>query len=155
VLYLDSSALIKVYLKEIGSEAVIARAISSDEVLCTSVLAFAEVLGAFARRYREQLLTSLEFVNVRELFQRDWSMLLNVIELNIKTMAALPKLMEEYPLKSADAIHLSTAIWLNRTMQSEMSSRVKDVLEFGVADRILAKIAGDCGLRIFNPEEQN
>jgi predicted nucleic acid-binding protein len=78
---------------------------------------------------------------------------LNVVELNLQTMAALPKLVERFPLKPADAIHLSTAIWLNGTMHSEDSPHVKEILEFGVADRDLAEIAGKCGLRVFNPED--
>jgi predicted nucleic acid-binding protein len=154
MLYLDSSALVKVYFKEIGTEAVIARAIDLDEEVCTSVLTFAEVQSALARRYRERLLTSQELAKGRESFERDWSILLNVVELNLQTMAALPNLVEQFRLKAADAIHLSTAIWLNRMMQSEDSPRVKEVLEFGVADRDLADIAGQCGLRIFNPEDQ-
>jgi predicted nucleic acid-binding protein len=60
MLYLDSSALVKVYFKEIGTEAVIARAIDPNQEVCTSVLTFAEVQSALARRHRERLLTSQE-----------------------------------------------------------------------------------------------
>lgn len=154
MLYLDSSALVKVYFKEIGTEAVIARAIDPDQEVSTSVLTFAEVHSALARRHRERLLTSQELVKGRELFLSDWSTLLNVVELNLQTMAALPKLVEQFPLKAADAVHLSTAIWLNGTIRSHLSPHVKEVLEFGVADRDLAEIAGKCGLRVFNPEDQ-
>jgi uncharacterized protein len=153
MLYLDSSALVKVYFKEIGTEAVIARAIDPDQEVCTSVLTFAEVQSALARRHRERLITSQELAQGRELFERDWSILLNVIELNLETLAALPKLVEQFPLKAADAVHLSTAIWLNGWIRSEVAPQVGKVLEFGVADRDLAAIAGKCGLRIFNPED--
>jgi predicted nucleic acid-binding protein len=155
MLYLDSSALVKVYFNEVGTKAVIARTKDPEQGVCTSVLAFAEVQSALARRYRERLLTLKELAKGRELLKRDWFNLLNVIELNLETMAALPNLVERFPIKAADAIHLSTAIWLNRTIQSENLLYEGKVLEFGVADRDLANIAKNCGLLIFNPEDQD
>ncbi len=155
MLYLDSSALVKVYFKEIGTEEVIARATKPTEEICTSMLTFAEVHSALARRHRERLMTSQELVESRKLFELDWTNLLSVFELNLQTMAALPNLVEKFRLRAGDAIHLSTALWLKNTIQSEVAPNVKDVLEFGVADRNLAEIAGKCGLRVFNPENRD
>ena len=73
MLYLDSSALVKVYFKEIGTEAVIARATNPNEEVCTSMLTFAEVHSALARRHRERLMTSQELVESRKLFELDWT----------------------------------------------------------------------------------
>ena len=155
MLYLDSSALVKVYFKEIGTDAVIARATNPNEEICTSVLTFAEVHSALARRHCERLLSSQELVECRKLFELDWTNLLSVFELNLQTMAALPNLVEKFRLRAGDAIHLSTALWLKDTIRSEVAPNVKDLLEFGVADRNLGEIAGKCGLRVFNPENQD
>ena len=155
MLYLDSSALVKRYFKEKGSNAVITRAAELNQEIFTSVLSFAEVQSAIARKHREKQITSQEFIRLREAFESDWTILFTSIELNLQTMGTLPKLMELYPLKAGDAIQLSTAIWLNEGIQSDVSPRAKEVLEFGVADRVLANFAGKCGLRVFNPEDEN
>jgi len=155
VLYLDSSALVKRYFKEKGSNAVITRAAELNQEIFTSVLSFAEVQSAIARKHREKQITSQEFIRLREAFESDWTILFTSIELNLQTMGTLPKLMELYPLKAGDAIQLSTAIWLNEGIQSDVSPRAKEILEFGVADRRLCLIAHKCGLRVFNPEDEN
>ena len=112
MLYLDSSALVKVYFKEKGSEAVIARAArpgSGNLYVCAQ---FCRGSIRDGSQHRERLLTSQELTKAPRTFESDWSILLNVVELDLQTMAALPKLVEQYPLKAADAIQLSTAIWL-------------------------------------------
>ena len=69
-------------------------------------------------------------------------------------MAALPELVQEYPVKAADAIQLSTAIWLKNNIERKRRYSGKSkMLEFGVSDQILADSARKCGLVVFNPEE--
>jgi predicted nucleic acid-binding protein len=155
MLYLDSSAIVKRYFKEKGSNAVITRAAEPNQETFTSVLSFAEVQSTIARKYREKQITSQEFTRLRETFESDWTTLFTLIECNLETMGRLPKLVELYPLKAGDAIQLSTAMWLNEGIQSDVSPRAKEVLEFAVADRALATIADKCGLRVFNPEDEN
>jgi len=63
VLYLDSSALIKRYQNEQGTEALNARLRQEARDLrsvFTSVLTYAEIHAAFARRAREKLLSAEE-----------------------------------------------------------------------------------------------
>jgi predicted nucleic acid-binding protein len=155
MLYLDSSAIVKRYFKEKGSNAVITRAAELNQAIFTSVLSFAEVQSTIARKHRERQITSQEFTRLRETFESDWTILFTAIECDLETMGRLPKLVELYALKAGDAIQLSTAIWLNEGIQSDVSPRAKEVLEFGVADRALATIADKCGLRVFNPEDEN
>jgi predicted nucleic acid-binding protein len=155
MLYLDSSAIVKRYFKEKGSNAVITRAAKPNQETFTSVLSFAEVQSTIARKHREKQITSQEFTRLRETFESDWTILFTAIDCDLETMGRLPQLVELYPLKAGDAIQLSTAIWLNEGIQSDVSPRAKEVLEFGVADRALAAIADKCGLRVFNPEDEN
>jgi len=70
-------------------------------------------------------------------------------------MSALPRLVEQYELRAGDAIQLSTAFWLKDTSRLRRRRDLpEETLEFGVADRRLAKVAQDCGFKVFNPEDE-
>ncbi|HVT17945.1 MAG TPA: type II toxin-antitoxin system VapC family toxin [Thermoanaerobaculia bacterium] len=60
ILFLDTSALVKLYIAEPGSERMRAAAARAEPV-AVSVLAFAEIHATFARRRREELLQATEF----------------------------------------------------------------------------------------------
>jgi predicted nucleic acid-binding protein len=155
MLFLDTSVFVKVYFKEAGSDAIIARFTAPNQVLAASVLSFAEVQAAIARKYREKQISSVELTRLRESFGRDWEIFVNAVELNQQTMAALPGLVEHFPLKAADAIQLSAALWLKDSMDAGKYSGAGNVLEFGVSDQILAESARRCGLVVFNPEDKD
>ena len=155
MLYLDSSALIKCYLEETGSDALIARVTQPGQTIFTSILSFAEVHGAMARKHRENHLNSSELAQLRDALARDWAFIFNIVDLNLQTMKEIPNLAERYPLKAGDAIHLSAAMWINQAFQSEAGIQDRAPLEFCVADRELAKIAMKCLLQVYNPEEGN
>jgi predicted nucleic acid-binding protein len=154
MLFLDTSVFVKVYFKEAGSDAIIARFTAPNRVLAASVLSFAEVHAAIARKYREKQISSVELTRLRESFGRDWEILVNAVELSQQTMAALPGLVEHFPLRAADAIQLSAALWLKNNMDAGKYSGAGKILEFGVSDQILAESARKCGLVVFNPEDE-
>jgi uncharacterized protein len=152
MLYLDASALAKRYFNEMGSEVVTAR-FESGERIFTSILSFAEVHSAFARKFREKEFDAQEFNRLRDTFQEDWLFSLSKLDLDLNSMTALPGLVETYSLKAGDAIHLSTAVWLKDSLQvGKWSGKTGGTVEFGVADNRLAKVAEECGFQVFNPE---
>ena len=53
ILYLETSNLVKLYVREKDSEAVRV-SVEASEAVATSVLAYAEARAAFARKLREQ-----------------------------------------------------------------------------------------------------
>jgi len=154
MLFLDTSVFVKVYFKEAGSDAIVARSNSPNQVLAASVLSFAEMHSAMARKYRERQINLLQLSRLRETFERDWETLVHAVELNQQTMEAIPGLVEQYPLKAADAIQLSAALWLKNNIGAGKYSRVGNVLEFAVSDQVLAESARRCGLVVFNPEHE-
>lgn len=154
MLYLDASALIKCYLEEAGTDALIARITEPNQTIFTSILSFAEVHAAMARKHRAKYLNATELAQLRETFAKDWALILNIVELNLQTVSEIPSLAEKYPLKTGDAVHLSAALWINRRIQSETASRDGASLEFCLAGRALAEIASRCGLSVYNPEEE-
>jgi predicted nucleic acid-binding protein len=153
MLFLDTSVFVKIYFKEKGSDATISRCTDPNVVLAASVLSFAEMHSEIARKYRAKEINLLELSQLRDRFERDWENLVVAIDLNQQTMAALPRLVEDQPLKAADAIQLSTALWLNNSLVAGKYPEVDKVLEFCASDQILVECARKCGLLVFNPEE--
>src|SRR5579864_2395134 len=116
MLYLDTSALVKRYSSEKGSKDVVAR-FDRGEKIFTSRLTFAEPHSSLGRKFRARELTGRDLAKLREEFQSDWLFSLNVLDLDVGTMSALPRLVEEYDLKAGDAVHLSAAFWLRDTIR--------------------------------------
>ena len=83
----------------------------------------------------------------------DFLFTLNVLEVDTNTMTALPGLVEQFPLKAADAVHLSAALWLRDMCRLVPDFAAGDTtIEFGVADQRLARVAAQYGCKVFNPE---
>jgi predicted nucleic acid-binding protein len=155
MLYLDSSALAKRYFNEKGS-AVVAARFESGEKIFTSILSYAEIQSAIARKFRKKALDGREFNRLRDAFRDDWLFSLSKLDLDLNSMTALPGLVETYSLKAGDAIHLSTAVWLKDSLRVGVrSGKAGGTVEFGVADNQLAKVAQECGFQVFNPEEEH
>lgn len=155
MLYLDSSVLVKRYSLESGSKAVVARFDREDRIF-TSRLSFAEVHSSLGRKFRAGELKSEELARVREEFESDWLFSLSILDLNVGTMSAITQLVEQFDLKAGDAIHLSAAFWLRDTIRlGRFRGVAGESVEFGVADKQLARIARTCGLQVFDPEAQN
>ena len=51
ILYLDTSALVKLYAREVGS-AEVKRAVARADLVATSLVAYVEARSAFARKHR-------------------------------------------------------------------------------------------------------
>jgi predicted nucleic acid-binding protein len=155
MLYLDASALAKRYFNEKGSAVVTAR-FESGERIFTSILSYAEIQSAIARKFREKVLDGQEFNRLRGAFRDDWLFSLSTLDLDLNSMTALPGLVETYSLKAGDAIHLSTAVWLKDSLSVGVGSgKTGATVEFGVADNQLAKVAQECGFQVFNPEDEH
>ena len=152
MLYADSSVLVKFYFQEIGSDSALIRVKSGNRQVATSMISFAEVHAAIARKLRERQIDSATLHRLRGQFERDWASLIEVIDLNTSSMASLPSLVEKFPLKAADAVQLSSALWLNEQLETEMGS-IGGVLEFAASDQVLLATARKCGLQVFNPED--
>lgn len=139
ILFADTSALIKLYVDEIGSLEMADRTRSMR--IAASVLAYAEVYAAFARRLREDLITATEHDHLAETFEKDWKRWI-VVPLR-PSIGSVPRLVRLYPLRGADAVHLASAL--------SMAREGLDVT-LAVADRRLVDAAIQEGLGTFNPE---
>lgn len=159
MLYLDSSALIKHYIQEAGTQALNAklqREENAGRSPFTSVLAFAEIHRAFAQRSKDGSLTKSDYVVAREAFEADWLFGLTSIELASSVLAFIPDIVERFPLKSSDAVHLASALWMRDLFRLSGKQVPKgSKVAFATSDVALGKAALASGLELFNPQVQS
>lgn len=110
ILYLDTSALVKVYVQELKSAFVRENAQNADG-LATSRIAYAEARAALARKRREKGLSRADYRTVVGDLNKDWPdyFVVDVTESVVQTAGAMA---ESYALRGADAIHLASAVAL-------------------------------------------
>lgn len=111
ILYLDTSALVKLYVNESGSEQV-GSAVAKADSLASSMLAYAEALATFSRAEREARLNPSQLKTIVDAFERDWQGYTRVdVSGDVAVLAGA--LATRYPLKGADAVHLASAYLLH------------------------------------------
>jgi predicted nucleic acid-binding protein len=148
LIYLDSSALIKHYVQEIGTERVREKLGAGNPVF-TSVLAFAEIHSALARRFKDKSISPNEFVAARSKFDLDWAVSWGAVDLTASVLSIVRNIVDQFALRGADAVHLASAIWLRDTATA---GKIGSQLLFLSSDKQLAKAAADFGLEAFNPQ---
>lgn len=104
--YLDTSDLIKLYIREAGSDDIQALVDQADYVV-TSVLAYPEVRATLARRRRKRLMTAAELTRVVAQFEADWARLV-VLACGEPIAVEAGRLAEVHALRGADAVHLAS-----------------------------------------------
>jgi len=114
ILYLDTSALVKLYVREVGSVRVrnwLKRATGA----ATSVVAYAEARAAFARLHRGGHTNPRRHRERVAQLNIDWESIMRV-ELTASVLRLAGETAETYELRGFDSIHLASALWLrNRT----------------------------------------
>ncbi|MBA3231529.1 MAG: type II toxin-antitoxin system VapC family toxin [Acidobacteria bacterium] len=108
ILYLDTSALVKLYVEEEGTEAV-QRAVDNAESIATSVVAYPEARSAFARLERDVHLSSEEHRTAVAALDRDWPAY-EVVDVTRSVGGVGGALAAQYLLRGFDAVHLASAI---------------------------------------------
>ena len=154
MLYFDSSALIKHYIQETGSETIEHKLKDEERAsrpVFTSVLAFAEIQAALSRRAKDNSLEPREYLRARAKFESDWVSGLSPIDLGPAVLGIVRGVVDQFVLKGADVVHLACAIWL----RDLATPSVKEAVTFLCSDRKLAKAAAKSHLDVFNPEARN
>lgn len=127
-LYLDSSALAKLYVPEPESDALDAL-LRGRRDLMISDLAVTEVLSATARRRREALLSAEQAVEIRDALLADAaSGTFHRLDLGPAVHREAERLLfqlESVPLRTLDALHLAMAILGSATRVITFDSRMR------------------------------
>lgn len=119
ILYLDTSALVKLYAKEAGSMEV-RQAVASAEQITTSLIAYVETRSALARKFRLDRVDGLALQRHKREFERDWARL-NRLPLDATTARHAAELAEQHRLRAYDAVHLATADLLQAAVRAPIA----------------------------------
>jgi predicted nucleic acid-binding protein len=148
VAYLDTSALLKQYVTEIGSDWM--RAFLSSNTSATvflSQLSVVEATCAFTRRVRDGTLTRDDRDRLVSAFDYDLTYRYHLLDVIPVTIETARRLATEHPLRAYDAVQLATA-WL---LNEELVETGRAPLMFICSDEQLVTIAQATGLNTENP----
>src|SRR3989338_10824937 len=138
ILYLDTSAWVKLYVREAGSKELRAYTVKA-EALAASVIAYPEARAAFARLKAQGISTAAKHQQRLAQLNLDWGNLLR-IELVPSVVRTAGDLAEVYGLRGFDSIHLASALWLKEKTSMPLS--------FAVFDQRLRAAAERAGLAV-------
>lgn len=145
-LFFDTSALVKIFHKEIGSETVVELIGKSDSVLWMSELAKLEFVSALHRKLRMGEIAEHQLEEVLGIFGSEQKRF-RIEPLGSGVLAEADKLIRDHArtigLRTLDALHLATFRLIS---QGDW--------QFVVADKVLAKVAAQLKLPVLNPLEK-
>ena len=117
ICYFDTSALVKLYVEEEGSE-LVADYSRKCIFIATSKVAYAEARAAFARAGREGILDTQAYRDVVANFNEDWTSYF-ALEVSDSVLQRVDTLVDKYPIRGFDALHLASSIILSRRLDGE------------------------------------
>ncbi len=148
VYYLDTSALVKLYVREPGTEQMIRLASpSSGHTLAILGLTRVEFRAAVKQRERAG---DLSHQTARALIARMAQHMQNIYLVQPVTEAVIEEaaaLLDRHPLKAYDAVQLAGCLSLR--------SRLNERPWFGCSDHQLLRAAEEEGLTVLNPAAQS
>lgn len=120
ICYLDTSALIKLYIEEEGSE-LVREKVRVASFVATSKLAYAEARASFTRCLREGVLDRDSYGKVVGYLNIDWNSFF-LMEVTDTVIFKAGELVEYYALRGFDAIHMASAVVLAQRLQEKSLS---------------------------------
>ena len=139
IVYLDTSALLKVLIAEDGSE-LAAELWDRGDLRATSRIAYAEARAALASATRTRSLSASARATACDALDDRWEQLYR-IDVSERLVRLAGDLAEEHGLRGYDAVHLASAV----------EAGADDALVVATWDRELARAAVDRGLAV-SPE---
>ena len=124
ILYLDTSSLVKLYVKEDGSDEVKAL-FDRARVVATSQAAYAEACAAFARKHQQCDFTDEQYHTVISNLQQHWGAYF-AIDVSWPVSKLAGALAERHGLRGFDAIHLASALILKTRLESTVTFSSSD-----------------------------
>ena len=117
IVYWDTSALVKRYVQEAGSESVL-DLWEQASWFVTSSVAYAEALSAFSRKCQELPTEYRERMSlVYDSFRADWNGLIRV-DVTVELNEYIDRVLEIQTLRGFDAIHLASALVVREKVPS-------------------------------------
>ncbi|MEI6207985.1 MAG: type II toxin-antitoxin system VapC family toxin [Desulfuromonadales bacterium] len=110
-IFFDSSAFVKRYVREVGTDAVLSWCDQATE-LCLSGIALPEIVSAFCRLRRENRVSSLQYRHLKTMLLADISDA-SICDLTPEVIRHSIIALEKNALRGMDALHLGSALALN------------------------------------------
>ncbi len=117
ICYLDTSALVKLYIEEEGSN-IVEELVNNSKHVSTSVVAYAEARAAFKRVKDDGLLSEEEYKQLIINLKRDWPHFL-ILEVSELVLSRVDELVETHSLRGFDLMHLASTVVLSKRVNSE------------------------------------
>lgn len=143
ILYLDTSAFIKLYVNEPGANAVRA-AVAGAKRIHTHWFACAEMRAALARLHRMGRATARAYLEHKREFEADWKAL-NAVLPTEHSLRRAGELTERFGLRGYDSVHLAAA-------ESLLINHGGGFLHFASFDQALNTAAQAVGLRLLEAD---
>lgn len=143
IVYLDTSALVKHYVQESGSEEV-ERVIGEARLVGTAAITRVEMAAALAKAVRMHLLSRDEAAEALGAFEAEWESLVR-LQLHELLLARAASLAWERGLRGYDAVHMASALFWRDI--------VGEPVVLATYDRELWEEAVRSGLKVF-PEDR-
>jgi uncharacterized protein len=104
----DTSAFVKRYIEESGSQAVEALCLTATE-LALSVICIPEILSALNRRVRERDFSPVQYEKAKEGFLDDIGDI-EIVSLAPEVISICTAILEASPIRAMDALHIACAV---------------------------------------------
>lgn len=148
-LYLDSSALVKYYIAETGSDYARELLDNPDNTINISQLTIVEVAAAVEKRRRARDITERHRARTLARFGMDYRQRYQIARISDQIVESAVALTGRHPLRAYDAMQLATALRLDRVLRENRLSPVT----FVSADGLLCDAARAEGLEAVNPND--
>ena len=123
VYYLDSSAWVKAYRREPGTDRIL-KLFQSGVHLASAGLGYVEVAAALARQLAPGRISQPELLRLQKQLRIDWANITS-LPIDAELIERSVELAEHHKLRGADAVHLAAAL------------RLRDALATGGIETIL------------------
>ena len=138
ILYLDTSAIVKLYAAETG-RAQTKRLVAAAKQVASAVVAYAETRAALARKYRMRQISEEEFSRYKNEFEADWTGFLR-LAVDAQLARAAGEFAERFGLRAYDSLHLASA--------AHLLSETRSPISFASFDSALNTAASGIGLTV-------
>jgi predicted nucleic acid-binding protein len=108
---------VKRYFREPYSDEILSKWESASHIV-TSFVAYAETMASMYRKKREAHLDNSKMRKLADSFHQDWQSLIRV-EVNGELNEYIDRVVEGYPLRGVDAIHLASAIVVHERLPQD------------------------------------
>lgn len=136
ILFCDTSALVKLYVREEGTDAMVEQAAAAQAVAVCRI-SWVEAMTALARRSREQPVDAIAIAQARKRVAADWPHYLTV-EVTQQLVELAGEYADAFALRAYDSVQLAAA----QTVNLELPGEVR----FACCDERLVKAAKVLGI---------